>query len=550
MASKSRERRNAETLIRSWKGHRMKEKPIVITLANGGKCWEHQYNHFYLKAYMPATEIDGRVNNYTFRAPLLTVFEENRQSMEEAVKWADESGFDKIAAATDSSVLFVFPTCEGGWKNADESLYAEFIAEVRMVPEYEDGLSKVMNFFTQEFEGYFIRGAKFRTDIYSFGASADYVATKLLKTLEGEDLWGPGEITPAVCSMERLGVMPCIERKDIPVISVANSTEINKAFENCDNVLIKDKADYTADFETFVKKYKMWCGNISLEPDMDELDMVEEAGCIKVKTSKDTRWFKGVAEHKTGYFAYYNKGLFDNGPVPLVLGLHGGGDSAFYFTFTSNWYDIAHRYGFLYVAVENHHMLTATEVNDVVSELKNRYDIDEKRIYATGFSMGSCKIWELVEEYPMTFAAIAPLSALPPVGNNPISQSYCDTINTDIPVPVFYSGGEESPLPELPNQVETSYERFVYAAKLNRQKSLPDMDFSKKENWKDKIWCAPADRTEKIKDESHGSILTVNYYDSEDGVCRSAWASVSGQQHECRPHSCENAWRFISQFTR
>ena len=33
-------------------------------------------------------------------------------------------------------------------------------------------------------------------------------------------------------------------------------------------------------------------------------------------------------------------------------------------------------------------------------------------------------------------------------------------------------------------------------------------------------------RTEKIKDESHGSILTVNYYDSEDGVCRSAWASV------------------------
>ena len=25
---------------------------------------------------------------------------------------------------------------------------------------------------------------------------------------------------------------------------------------------------------------------------------------------------------------------------------------------------------------------------------------------------------------------------------------------------------------------------------------------------------------------------------------------VSGQRHECRMHSCENAWKFVSQFTR
>ena len=35
---------------------------------------------------------------------------------------------------------------------------------------------------------------------------------------------------------------------------------------------------------------------------------------------------------------------------------------------------------------------------------------------------------------------------------------------------------------------------------------------------------------------------------SEDGVCRTALASVSGQVHECRQHTNENAWKFLSQF--
>ena len=58
------------------------------------------------------------------------------------------------------------------------------------------------------------------------------------------------------------------------------------------------------------------------------------------------------------------------------------------------------------------------------------------------------------------------------------------------------------------------------------------------------------EKTEKVPDASRGSTLTIQYYESEDGVCRTALASVSGQVHECRRHTNENAWKFISRFTR
>ncbi|MBR1861489.1 MAG: hypothetical protein IJ796_06490 [Lachnospiraceae bacterium] len=76
-----------------------------------------------------------------------------------------------------------------------------------------------------------------------------------------------------------------------------------------------------------------------------------------------------------------------------------------------------------------------------------------------------------------------------------------------------------------------------------------DVSFEDKESWEDKYYGIPGDKVEKITDESRGSVLTVRYYNSTDGVCRTAFASVSGQQHECRRHSCENAWKFVSQFT-
>ncbi len=528
----------------------MMERPVVRDIT-GGKCWEHTFDQFFLKVYVPDNIIDGQTNNYGFRAPLLLVFEEEKQSMDSAVDFARETGLANIAANVDSSVLFVYPTAEGGWAGADESFYASVIAEIKMIQVYKDGIVENFDFFTQTFKGYFVRGAIFRADIYSYGASADYVAKHLLRSLQGEYLWGPGEITPAMCSMERLSVIPDVQRKDIPILSVGNSEEINKAFDGCEHLLVKAKADYEADFDAFVKHFKMWCGNVELEPDFKALNMTEDAGCVTVNTSSDNRIIKDAKTHKVGYFAYYNNGLFDHGPVPLELGFHGGGDSSMFLTFVSGWWEIAHRYGFLFVSVENHQFVTAPEAVELIEGLKKRYPIDARRIYATGFSMGSGKTWDLFQEYPDLFAGLMPASALFPVYTTFYGAPAKANLNKTVPVPVFYSGGEKSHLPELPFHAPTALERVQYVAEVNRlKKDFSGLSFEGKDAWEHPLWGMAGDRTEKIPDPSRDGVLTVHYYDSEDGVCRTAFASVSGQIHECRQHSCENAWKFISQFTR
>jgi len=532
----------------------IEKMPEVIVFHDKSNYWEHTFESFYAKVYIPVNDPITDIVNFGFRAPYLLVFEETRQSAEEAKAFADRTGLANIAASFGGSVVFVYPTCEGGWDNAPEDLFASLISESRISQYYKDGAAIMRDRFTGNWNGFYIRGAVLRTYLYGFGKSADYIATHCLQRIEGDGLYGKGDITPAGCILERVGVLPAIAKdaRDIPVLSVQNSNEVNEALNaGLDHVLIKDSADYEKDFKEFVGTFRRMMGHLEQEADLDALGMVWAPGYCTVPTSKDNRGDdKDTTEHNIGYVAYYNKKIMEEGKkVPLLFCFHGGGDSALCMTSVSGWFRVAAKYNFLLVSVEHHLNSTATETQALLEHIKQLYPVDTEQIYASGFSMGGCKSWDMCQEYPKVFAGIAPMSATYEVGLNVFGQD-AGPINRDTVVPTFYVGGELTPLPELPFQAQKCIDRVGYIFDINNVIANYDVTLEEKDSWSNPIYGIDGDAVYKINDPARGSVLTLNLFESNNGCCYTVFGSVDNQGHEVRHHSCENAWKFLSNFRR
>lgn len=534
----------------------MTEKPVVRTCEDGSKLWQHTFDTFKAIVYKPRTLLNEDSLNYGFGAPYLIILEEHEMNEQEAKSYADSNGLSDIAAAHASTVVFIYPTCEGAYRNAGTDMYKELISNSRIHQYHEDGYAILHNRLKKTFEGYAIRGAIFRTFLFARGEAADYVAKNLLCEIQGDGLWGTADVAPTACVLENLSVKPVIERSDMPIVSVGNSVEINEFIMNvAEDCYIIPNPDYNLIYDEFLRHYKRWGwnGELQEEPDWDELHMVKESGIINVETSSDnTGDDRDTKRHDIGYFAYYNRGLFDNGPVPLLIAFHGGGDSAMYIAEVSEWYKVSHDYDFLLVCVEDHIKSTATEMMEFLSCIRERYDIDDTRVYASGFSMGGCKTWDLYQEYPEPWAALAPMDATFDVGYNVYGNKVNKPINTETRVPIFYAGGEETPLLELPFQAEKCVNRMKYVLEVNRANKASEYNvvLENKDSWENKIWGINGDHTEQIYDESRDATLTLQCFDSEDGECYSVFGSISGQGHECRHHTCEQAWLYMSRFRK
>jgi hypothetical protein len=299
-----------------------------------------------------------------------------------------------------------------------------------------------------------------------------------------------------------------------------------------------------------MKKYRRMVGYLNEEPDLEEMGVAVEPDYCVVPTAADNRGDDAdTTEHKIGYVAYYKKGIMNKEEVPLVLCFHGGGDSAMCMVALSDWHLVVAKNEFLLVSVENHLNSTATEVMSLLAHLKAKYSIDTERIYATGFSMGGCKSWDLFQEYPYVFAALAPMDATFDVGLNVYGQTV-ENINREIPVPVFYVGGEQTPLPELPFQEEKCTNRMAYVLEVNQSKTKYDVKFEDRARWVNPIWGIDGDVICRAKDDNRGSVLTMHLFESENGCCYSVFGSGSPQQHEMRYLNCDNAWKFFKQFRR
>ncbi|MCR4993224.1 MAG: hypothetical protein K6A45_09290, partial [Lachnospiraceae bacterium] len=71
-----------------------------------------------------------------------------------------------------------------------------------------------------------------------------------------------------------------------------------------------------------------------------------------------------------------------------------------------------------------------------------------------------------------------------------------------------------------------------------------------KDNWANKIWGINGDVRYRTFDVNRKAVFTIEMFKNGEGKCYNALASISEQGHECREHTCENAWRFMSNFRR
>ena len=544
------------------------EKMPEVTKTSDGTYWKNTYEKFEAQVYVPKSPLLGDILNYGFMAPYLLVFADKKLSYEELVAFARQKGYEKLASDYDTSVVFISPAAEGSgqpcsWKEAAPDILSEIITNSRIHQYHKDGVVIANNFFRHSIDGYYIRGAIFRAILCGFGSGADYIAENCLHHFEGDGLWGRSDLAPAACILTGLTVAPEVGADDIPLVSYGNSEEANELFESrCKHFLKRDAEPdaegFISDFDTFIKQFRRMNGPLQIDPDLEKDGLVIEPGIAEVKTSSDNCGDdKGSKTHKIGYFAFYNKGLCDgpdSKPLPLVLGFHGGGDSCFFFATMAGWAKICHRHNFLLVTIENHLNSTATEMIELIEQLKKKYPIDSSRIYATGFSMGGCKTWDLIQEYPQVLAAAAPMDATFDVGCNVYGNKVEKGINETVPVPVFYAGGEVTPLPELPFQEQKCLDRMAYTLLLNNAEAAEryeeEVKLENKDSWENKIWGINGDEVETSYDESRDATLTMQKFRSTDGRILSIFASISGQGHDCREHTCEHAWNFMSQFTR
>lgn len=138
--------------------------------------------------------------------------------------------------------------------------------------------------------------------------------------------------------------------------------------------------------------------------------------------------------HLRRWLTYVPSSYRAGAKLPLVVAIHGYSSSIFAFTGDSRWQDVAEKNRFIVVFPQAYvnefpsrgevyapvwhtysYALTETAVDDVafirqlVGLTKERYGIDETRVYATGHSNGATMTWALGLDAAELFAAIAPI---------------------------------------------------------------------------------------------------------------------------------------------
>ena len=498
--------------------------------------------------YAPESEL---LVSSTCTAPCFIVYGATPYTSVTAKADALESGLGALAAAEGATIVFINPEGET-WSEADLDVYPALIDLYSNSSDnvYVNGIAEAVDWMTGATSTK-ILGDTGRVYIYGIGPGADFAAANLMKKVTASVTYPDGftmsfDRTPTSVTLIAPSAIPAAtEPADISVAVVEGPADAAEKLAGLtDKVLISDE-DIATVYKKLSGAYRRQVGILLPVIDWAAEGITET---VITRTASVTNFMTGESfEMPYHNVVYYANDLNVNdpaNPVPLVLTFHGGGNTALYQAQASEWPLIGKANGFITVAVDNHTALNAGHIVELVEYLKTVYAIDVSRIYASGFSMGSVKSWDLFDN-PM-FAGVAPMSGSfsAPTGE-PAGHI----------MPVFYVGGEASPLPELVNQDNPNAapgepnvgSRIAYTLKANKVSDNYTYDAAT-----NLFWGVNGDLVYQVTDKVafKDSVLTVNLFASEDGKYYTALASSSNQSHEVYARNSWAAWDFLKQFSR
>ena len=530
-------------------------------LENGDVLHEFSMDGYQVYLLQPANDIQSNLINYGFTGPTLTVFPDRKLTADKLSPFAEECGLLSVSRKSGTGIIFVNPK-EETWTGAPAGAYEAVASNLAIAQSnFRDGLAVMKDDTIPDVVTYKILGSCVRMYVYGFGSGADYLAKYCLRPIKGTAVLGDlgmAELTPVCCTLVRGTELPQPEKNDIHVISVCNTDEYNETLKtSCLGVVCEDEVDFRRDFREVTGNYRRWIGRIMPAYNYEAEGIVDKAESVMLPISDDNESFRRrlpfmrTKTHKVGYVTFYDKDLdVKNGKVPLMLVFHGGGDSAYATASLAEWPEIGQKEGFITVAVEMHMNVAAGEIPALIDHLAEEYSIDTGKIYATGFSMGGVKSWDLFEQCPERFAALLPMDAIDYVGHNCFGGITQNVNETEL-VPLFYIGGVDSFGVELPCHHDRAVQRIAYLSKVNRFRSGYSVSFAEKEKWEDPLYGQKGDRVEVLHDEMFpDSVYTVHYFLSDDGKCYTALMGVTHHAHEIRPFTNRFAWNFVKQFRR
>lgn len=492
-----------------------------------------------LDVYVPDDPATGHRARST---PILLVFADGAVTADGAQELAESSGLASIARAENGVVAFVNPLADA-WAPGDTAAIAAtldrfdgFTGE----PYDSDGQRCVTDATGQDVCKF--PGTDARVYLFGDRSGADFITEHLVGGIPTDDDRG-SPWTPTAVYLSNPGPATVAPDGDleVPAYVVNGSRELERSLErrNERSGLFGTAAGpkgpgfhratlrrgYDGVIEHAARRWWTLPAQIYAIPDPKEAGLRVEHDALDVDGEP------------IEYYSYAPRR--QSGPVPLVLVFHGGSDDAEFMVFSTGWARTAAEHGFMVVSVDQHVARTPGQMVTLLDHLlAENPRIDRTRVYASGFSMGSVKSFELAEQFPDRFAAVAPMS-----GSFAPGQPEREL------VPTIYFAGMSSPLPERPHQdgAPNDIDARV-AGVLERNGVSDDYEFDPAA---DPVWGIAADEQIQVADTLFTDVsVTAKAYDSQDGNVYTVLAEGNGVSHETVPIQSEIAWAFLSQFSR